>query len=159
MVLPSGWYHLSSIGSKAGRSVLKQSRLMAIARLPRRAFSLNTVSIGGMELSLGGGSRKFHLILFCHALNRPSLTFTVTHLVACQYEDLVASPLVGYALSLNVLIRQINLAQRWREWLLSTIAVDYLIFLIRTNGIGYVSRYGVSCLGVNTNPLGLLSEV
>ena len=62
-----------------------------------------------------------------------------SNLSCSQYEDLVASPLMGYALSLNVLIRQINLAQSWREWLLSTIAVDYLIFLIRTNGIRYVN--------------------
>ena len=79
-----------------------------------------------------------HLVLSC--FNRVSLKFTVTHLVACQYEDLVISPLIGYVLSLDVLIRQNNLAQSWSEWLLSTTAVDHLIFLIKTNGIGYVSR-------------------
>ena len=57
-----------------------------------------------------------HLVLSC--FKRALWTFTVTNVVTCQYKDLVVSPLVVYALSLDILIRQINLAQSWREWLL-----------------------------------------
>ena len=56
------------VKGRALGSVLKQSRLMTTARWPRRAFSLSAVSVGGIEQSLGGGSRKFQLILLCHGL-------------------------------------------------------------------------------------------
>ena len=46
--LPSGWCHPFSDGSRAGGSVLRQSRQMATARVPRRAVSLNAVSVGGV---------------------------------------------------------------------------------------------------------------
>ena len=58
---------------KGGGSVMKQSYLMVTARLPRRAFYLNTVSVGAMEQSLSGSSGKIHLILLCDALTRASL--------------------------------------------------------------------------------------
>ena len=107
----------------------------------RKAFSLNTVIIGGMELWLN--TVQFNLVLSCFKL--ASLSFTVTRHVVCQCEVLVVCPLEAYALSLDVLIRQINLAQRWRAWLLYATVVDYLICLIRTNGIGYISRTYTGC--------------
>ena len=51
-------------------------------------------------------------------------------LITCS-QNLHASPLVGYALSFEVLTRQVMLEQRWREW----------CFLppIEANGIGHIS--------------------
>ena len=104
--LPSGWYHLCSVGSRAGGSVFGQSRQMATAD-DLSECCLSWRSIWNM-------------------------------LITCS-QNLHASPLVGYALSFEVLIRQIMLEQRWREWFLSTTVGDYLIFPIEANGIGQLS--------------------
>ena len=50
--LPSGWYHPFSVGWRAGGSVLRQSRQMATAICPCRAFSMNVVSVGGRVQSI-----------------------------------------------------------------------------------------------------------
>ena len=104
--LPSGWHHPCFVGSRAGGSVLRQSRQMATAD-DLSECCLSWRSIWNM-------------------------------LITCS-QNLHASPLVGYALSYEVLIRQIMLEQRWREWFLSTIVGDYLIFPIEVNGIGHLS--------------------
>ena len=94
-----------SVGSRAGGSVLRQSRQMATAD-DLSECCLSWRSIWNM-------------------------------LITCS-QNLHASPL-GYALSFEVLIRQIMLEQRWREWFLSTTVGIYLIFPIQANGIGYLS--------------------
>ena len=104
--LPSGWYHPCSVGSRAGGSVLRQSRQMATAdELSECCLSWRSI---------------WNMLITCS-------------------QNLHASPLVEYALSFEVLIRQIMLEQRWREWFLSTTVWDYLIFSIQANGIGHLS--------------------
>ena len=104
--LPSGWYHPCSVGSRAGGSVLRQSRQMATAD-DLSECSLRWRSIWNM-------------------------------LITCS-QNLHTSPLVGYALSFEVLIRQIMLEKRWRGWFISTTVGEYIIFSIEANGIGHLS--------------------